>query len=325
MIKKIYTKILNYLNRQYTGNLSDYFINNCIDNKEIYEKNINIENRMRITKTIEDEKVIFHTYWYGEIGRKQAFSIKSFLVTQNTSKVELWLWLDEKSGFNNYEKNEYLKPLLPFIKVKKYNPLINLNGSVFENYKWIFDQKERLAYRGDGLRMWALNQFGGLWFDLDVMFLKDFEPLLQRHEFSYAWEYQPYANNAVLYLRKNSYINNYLEQKILKYKTTRPWILFKYTDKKLKNLMIYPCHLFDPIWQDVVENSKDIEKPINDFKDFFKEFNNEFKKKEYINSYKDFFKESFAYHWHNNWDAEEYLNSYFGLFEKEFNKLLGIK
>lgn len=324
MIKKLYTTILNYKNRQYTGNISNCFNNNYIINKEIYEKNIKTQNRIDINRSIKNEKIIFHTYWYGEIGRKQAFSIKSFLVTQNVDNTELWLWLDEESGFNNYKNNKYLKHLLPHIKVKKYNPSTSLYGSPFENSISIFDQKKRLAYRGDGLRMWALNKFGGLWFDLDVMFLKDFQSLLSGHEFAYAWEYQPYANNAILYIRKNSYINNHLERKILKNKTTRPWILFNYDDKNLRNLMIYPCFLFDPLWQDIVDKVEDKDKPFNDFKDFFKEFNTEFKKKENINSYKDFFKESFAYHWHNNWDANEYQNSYFGLFENEFNKLLGI-
>lgn len=218
-----------------------------------------------------------------------------------------------------------MKPLLSLIKVKKYNPLINLKGSIFEKKMWIFDQTKRLAYRGDGLRMWALSQFGGVWFDLDVMFLKDFSPLLKEHEFCYAWEYQPYANNAILYIRKDSYINNYLQKKILRKKTTRPWILFNYNDKNLKSLMIYPCFMFDPIWQDIVDGINDKNKPINDFKDFFREFSGEFQKNVNINSYKDFFKESFAYHWHNNWDADEYVNSYFGIFEKEFNCLLNIE
>lgn len=84
------------------------------------------------------------------------------------------------------------------------------------------------------------------------MFLKDFTPLLKGHEFVYAWEYQSYANSAILYLRKNSYITNYLAKKLQKRKAAMPWVLFNYKDKKLENLRNYPCAFFDPLWEDIV-------------------------------------------------------------------------
>lgn len=148
------------------------------------------------------------------------------------------------------------------------------------------------------------------------MFLKDFTPLLKGHEFVYAWEYQSYANSAILYLRKNSYITNYLAKKLQKRKAAMPWVLFNYKDKKLENLRNYPCAFFDPLWGGYCEGM-----PFREFSDFFKEFDKDYVKDPNINSYRDFFPGAFAYHWHNKWDAKEVENSYFGLFNHEFDNI----
>jgi len=44
----------------------------------------------------DNTSITYHCYWYGDIGRKQVFSIKSFLCTQDQQKCKLILWLDAK-------------------------------------------------------------------------------------------------------------------------------------------------------------------------------------------------------------------------------------
>lgn len=265
------------------------------------------------------EKIICHTYWYGSFGRKQAFSVKSFLATQNLDKVELWLWLDEESGYDNYETNPYIKEILPLIKVKHYNPHKDLVGSRFEKYSWIFVQEKRLANRADGLRLWALTKFGGFYFDLDVMFCRDMTDLFYGPEFVYAWEFQPYANSAIMYLRKGSYLSDYIQKKVIRKLTTLPWVIFHYKDKNMKSMCVYPATYFDPLWCTDV-NSEEIDFPITEFLQFFEEFGKTHLKK--IHSYRDWFKGIYAYHWHNCWKAAEVENSYFGIFEKEYNEIV---
>ena len=98
----------------------DDFCNNCAG-KNAFEKS-------------EERKVIFHTYWYGEFGRKQAFSIKSLIATQNSYDYEVWLWLDADT-YNEDEivNNKFLSELYPFIKIKRYsvNALLFIHLNLF--------------------------------------------------------------------------------------------------------------------------------------------------------------------------------------------------
>jgi hypothetical protein len=47
----------------------------------------------------ENEKTIYHVYWYGTLGRKQILCINSYLATQDLKNTELWVWLDFETLF----------------------------------------------------------------------------------------------------------------------------------------------------------------------------------------------------------------------------------
>lgn len=304
-------------NEFYTGHLEPTYTNwNIINQKDLYLGKVS-ESQRKQSLHLLTEKTIFHAYWHGTFGLKQAFSVKSFLCTQNQEHTELWLWLDAADGYSQIETNPYLQELKSRIKILSWNADDEIANTPLLKIKKYINMPKNLAARGDDFRIISLYKYGGVYFDLDVMFLKDFTPLLMGHEFVYAWEYQPYANSALLYLRKNSYITNYLAQKFLERKEAMPWVLFDYKDKKLANLRNYPCAFFDPLWGGYCEGM-----PFKEFADFFKRFDNGYEKEPHINSYKDFFPGAFAYHWHNKWDAKEFDDSYFGLFNCEFNKML---
>lgn len=74
--------------------------------------------------------------------------------------------------------------------------------------------------RADAFRLLITYKYGGLYFDLDVLFLKDFSDLLE-NSFCYQWEKQPYANTAVLFLKDKDIINKCLPY-IDKYNTVVP-------------------------------------------------------------------------------------------------------
>ena len=52
----------------------------------------------------DDDIIIFHVYWHGDISRKQLLCINSYLKTQNLEKTKLWVWLDYKT-FSNKNVN----------------------------------------------------------------------------------------------------------------------------------------------------------------------------------------------------------------------------
>ncbi|MBB6271032.1 hypothetical protein HDF26_001459 [Pedobacter cryoconitis] len=266
------------------------------------------------------EKIIYHAYWYGNIGRKQAFSIKSFLCTQDLTKCRVILWLDADNGYLYHEKNPILKAILPFIEVKAYDPYQEIKNTPWKNSQKLVNEPENLAKRSDAFRFLVLYKYGGLYFDLDVMFLKDFGGLLDS-EFCYAWETQPYANSAILSLKKKSNLSAYILNKGIKKRTVLPWIILNYSDSYLKKLHVLPCAFFDPVWQGLASAKS----PLDDFPDFFRKFDDQFTNRLGIESYKDFFPGCYAYHWHNQWKKTEYEDSLFGIFENDFNKHLNIE
>lgn len=265
---------------------------------------------------IADEKIIAHSYWYGEFGRKQAFCLKSFLATQDRERLELWLWLDEAAGYDNYEANPWLQPLLPYIATRPYNPEKAIAGSPFERTKRVFCQQEWLPGRADAFRIWALSQYGGFYFDIDTVFLRDIGDLLSGDEFVTAWERQRYANNAFLYLRKNSFLTAEIVKKAVKNRCFHPWFLFDYENSYMRYLKVYPCCYFDPLWLGYAEGMS-----IRGFEGLFADKESAASGAE-CGTYQDFFKGSYAFHWHNQWDRDISDTSYFAQFEREFESRL---
>ena len=272
-------------------------------------------SRVRISPPAPGEKTVFHSYWCGEIGEKQAFSIKSCLCTQPPEAAELWLWLDRENGYEGYADNAYLKPLLPFIKVLPFDADEEIQGTPYEKAGWMFHGPE-LTFRADGFRLLELYKRGGVYFDLDVLFLKSLSPVLAAGEFCYTWEWQPYGNNALLYLRQGSLLNERITKKALMLETFRPWRLLVYQDRGLSSYIVYPSAFFDPLWQ------KRKEEPgwIHSFEEFFtapvlKEGASSFTLEN-----QPFFPGAYAHHWHNQWKTEPAEGSVYRWFERQFDE-----
>lgn len=290
------------------GDINSYLdrLNLCESNRSAYLE--------PVVATIANEKIIAHVYWYGEFGRKQAFGIKSFLATQDCDKMELWLWLDEAAGYENYESNPWIKPLLPYIIVKPYNPEKAIAGSPFEKTKKAFCQSDWIPGRADAFRIWALAQYGGFYFDIDTLFLRDMTSLFDGDEFVAAWERQRYASNAFVYLRKGSLLTEAVVKKALKGRCFQPWFLFDYDNWYMRYLKVYPCCYFDPLWMGYVDGM-----PIREFDGLFTDQEDSVS----CRTYQEFFPGSYAFDWHNRWGKEIAESSYFTRFEAEFDALLG--
>lgn len=258
------------------------------------------------------------SFWHGPLLDKCIFSIKSFLATQHYSYT-LTLCFDNEEDLQAAASNEEMKRLMakfPQLKLYLWDFDKEIAGTPFEKIRWLIKAKKQLPFVADDFRLIALYKWGGFYFDLDVLFLKDLSRFLHQ-DFCYCWENQPFANNAILFMNKDSEVMKAIARKAVRRKTTQPWIIFEYADKALKDLTVYPAYVFDPMWFATKEA------PMKDFPDFFKPFDEGLKP--CCQSYKDFFPNAYAYHWHNCWKAPYVENSYYGMFNEEFNTLLGLE
>ena len=249
----------------------------------------------------------------------QALSVKSLLASQKNYRYEVWLWLDDDSpdASTNDETNYYLNQIRDYVTIKSYTPELMKSVPAFKKVFYAFSADKNLAFRADDFRIWVLHEYGGCYFDLDVMFVRDMGHLFSGSEFVYAWEQQTYANNAVIFLRKGSCINEYITHKTASRKCAQPWVLFNYADKHLSGIKLYACSLFDPLW---IKNDDCEEYIFHDFDGFFKANDAVLQKK--VQSPAEMFPYSYCYHWHNRWKAEIEAASPFEFCEQFFDDFL---
>jgi hypothetical protein len=258
-----------------------------------------------------NQNIIFHCYWNGSISKKQLYSIKScyyFNVYKKKSR-KIILWLDKKPQkpvYNHIQKGLY---------IMKSNQFVTENNILNEIEKFaeirIFDfnkECENLFHTdvqnnitqklsnlttpplyADLVRLLLLYKHGGVWFDLDCFFLRDFSPLFsmfQNDIVTYRWENENYPNNAIIIsvipksekiLDLITFLNN---TKTFSFQEN----LFFHDNI---DMIVLPCEYFDPIWTLKDQN-----------KEFF------FRKTENSVDFSNFFPHSFCYHWHNLWSFQ---------------------
>jgi len=268
----------------------------------------------------------YHMYWHGTFSSKQAFAVKSFLATQDLENSELWLWLDIENGYAGYEENPILRPFLPFLQIRCFNPEFEARDTPLEKRSDLYDGVN-LASRSDFFRHVVLYKYGGTYVDMDTMFLRDMSMLLRNEhfdcEFCYRWSaHISHGNSAVIRLRQHSEAARTLLVKCGEVGSCRPKHVLRFGDNADLDLLVLPCPFFDPLWpyHDRQDNYKDA--PFDRFAGFFRKFGWRFKRNPAVRSYRDFFPGAFAYHWHNCWDEREHPDSYFGLFNREFDIIL---
>ena len=66
----------------------------------------------------------------GPLGPKQVLSLKSCLATQHGT---VWLWFDHRGGYDAYEQNGWVRPLLPRVTVKRYDPAEQAAGTPLQS------------------------------------------------------------------------------------------------------------------------------------------------------------------------------------------------
>ncbi|KAK4517656.1 dolichol kinase [Mucor velutinosus] len=136
---------------------------------------------------------LFHTYWSSnltqEFEEKQIATLRSFSATQNTNHTLIvWIPKEDEDRLTKSESWNYLtrsQPKRDRIVYKVVQPNILVKDTAIEPFMntWqslVHDGNDGKG-RDDLLRMLVLYRYGGLWFDMDTMFVRDLAPLFE-HE-----------------------------------------------------------------------------------------------------------------------------------------------
>lgn len=259
----------------------------------------------------KDNPLYYHVYWYGKISEKQYACILSYLQTQGWDNTKLIVWIDHENPENLRDEVSIMQKYNTF---KLYKPEELAKGTPFEGHDFInINNPEYIKYRSDFARIMILYHYGGVYFDLDMILLKDLSPLLHM-EFCYQWSnIDGRGNNALLSLYKGSdmcvkLMNKYIDQVVNKSKPLSLDFNRVIFDKEL-GLLQLPCALFDPCWILLDTNTKSKYSKLLDFDGFFKTTNEKLRLK---NGTIDMFSGNiFAYHWHSRNDYNIEKDSYF--------------
>ena len=288
---------------------------NIKDNYDLYDdykKSIDYAKKLNTTKL--KEKIVIHFYWRVpmDFGRKQVLPIISAIVNNydnNYDNLEINLWSNI-----DLTDNEYIKPIKKFINIKIWDPIEEIKGTILEEnidyYKQNikYDAKNWIA--SDFFRLLCLHKYGGFYFDMDVLILRDLSPLNDL-QFVYQWgssgttEIEPniFYNGAIMRLDSNSDASVKLLLETLKIPSAEStnWssiIYSKIDDEKMNYL---PCAWFNTEW--CLKDDNYIFEP--------------FKRTDF-----NMFDGAFTWHWHNKWNDDIEIGSKFYILETKFYEKL---
>ena len=263
-----------------------------------------------IPETVYPEKTNFHFCWRvpGEFGRKQVLALKSCITTQNLANVNIILWSNV-----DLSRNDWIQPIERHIELKIWDPVKEAEGTPLEGLRLLTKDDEHHWLGGDLFRLLALYKYGGVYADQDVVFLRDFAPLLGQ-EFMYQWGTETPTssqatkiNGAVMRMFKESK----LAAQLLQCLPTMPagfdstdWsaTLYQHVRRYNKEWTVFPCALFNTEWQlyiNMGESAHPFRKGPQSELDF---------------------DGAFSWHWHNKWDAPIEEGSKFQRLEAKVNE-----
>tara|TARA_Y100000385_G_scaffold278113_1_gene325999 strand:+ start:168 stop:1076 length:909 start_codon:yes stop_codon:yes gene_type:complete len=261
------------------------------------------------------ESVPFHIYTEIKTD-KELECVKSFLATQNLEKTKLMLWSDY-----DISDNELLKPYMDYVELKLYDAKAEAIGTPLEYEHAKLDASDSKYYlKSDLFRILILHKYGGVWADMDIVFLRDFKAILDQ-EYMYQWGSETNygvqgACATVLALKKRSEFSYRLIEALKTMPAVGDTTIWgKDTFAKLwrtwPNFTIFPSTFFNTEW---LMNKTD--------QDFRSVVGHGFDK---IETDRDFlFLDAFAWHWHNSSNKHRDIQegSKFDLLRKRTDNLL---
>lgn len=228
-----------------------------------------------------DKDLIFHAYWNGPLSSKHLESIRSCSII---NKKKVILWTEHTDGTSL----ELLSDIMCFCEIRPFDWHSFMKDTPLHSLEKPIHKKK--PFYSDYVRMALLWRYGGVWFDLDVLWLSPLDGILHKYGHlicAYRWERQNYPNQAIFISlekedqRLKGLIDILIKRGAFGFQEGTPL----YYSTKV-DLTVLPCAWFDPGWTN------------NQFKRFFKS--------QKINEslLKDLQKTSVCYHWHNQWTSD---------------------
>lgn len=250
-----------------------------------YEETINYALKNLNNNNNYNNSVIFHCFWHGILNEKHLYSILSCyyfnIYNNNNNKIILWL----ENNIPNYYNIEIKK----YAEIRTFSLIDELKEAQFMNN--INYQSYNLSLYSDVVRYVLLYNYGGVWFDLDCLFLRCFNPLFNNFSNDicvYQWANINFPNGAI-YISLEPKSNKMKKNILFIIERNRGWGFEEANltyDLNL-DLLVLPCSWFDASW---------ISNPLKlSFNDFFINTTIDY-------NFDNFFKGAFVYHWHNKWN-----------------------
>lgn len=247
---------------------------------------------------------LYHCYWTGLLTEHHELSLKS-LVTTQSPPFEVWVWMPAADRDRNREFIETFRGE-PRLQWKVYDAVGEAEGTLLAGHEDLllgtaeFPVKNMKGHPltvprsiSDSFRLLMQVKYGGFYFDLDTLFLKDLRPL-SVVDFIYQWSNQPCGSSALSYFQQGSPALQGLIRRAQTIGTGHParLLTFSQLGPLPGPVFVLPSFAFDPVWipHDTKAHANDY---CNTFDDFFRV--------RVPMSLARFFPASYAYDWHNRW------------------------
>jgi hypothetical protein len=248
--------------------------------------------------------LLYHAYWSGRLGPLHHLCLRSLLLTQSPP-YEVWLWLPPADLASNRAFIESYGTI-PQVHFRVYDIEQEARGTVFERHLDLLEDARPLPWRGrpvrsrrpeaisDGLRLLVVARYGGIYFDMDTLFLRDLRPLTGE-EFIYQWSNQPYGSNAISHFRRGSAALWGLAERAVELRICGPAVLLRFSalTELPGDTWVLPSFVFDPLW--IAHDTRVAIGRFSTLHDFFE--------LEMEMDLDLFFPGSYAYDWHNHWNV----------------------
>ncbi len=255
-------------------------------------------------KDIYDGDVIFHAYWNGQLNEKHFYSIKScyyfnvhLYKGKGIRKIILWI--------ENNTSNDFNERIAKYAEIKEFNLESESANTILQRVNKkklgrINYNDERMVTVGESniVRFLLLYKYGGCWFDLDVYFLRSFDPLFTKTKNDmvvYQWPKTINPNGAIFVslTPQSSKLREaiiFILNRDLGFSFLRAKLIYQIP----LNFLVLPCSWFDGGW---------IDNPYKmDFLGFMTKTDIDY-------SFDNFFTDCLCFHWHNQWNRQIETNS----------------
>jgi hypothetical protein len=273
---------------------------------------------IELLKTIKDENYSypdevtnFHVYTEFR-NPKELMVLKSYLATQDLEKTKLVVWSD-------YDISDHpaIQPYkeLDCLDFRIYDPYEEAKGTPVEGVGQLAANDTKYYLKSDFLRILAGYKYGGVWVDMDIVFLRDFKPILDQ-EYMYQWggdtDFATQGACAtVLSLFKESefateLLSELVRMPVIPDSTIWGKDMFAQLWRRYPKFTIFPSTFFNTEWL--------ISKVSPEERDSAKLgwFDNKVQNQDHL------FLDAFAWHWHNSSNKNKNIvdGSKFDLLEK---------